>query len=324
MDPRRDRDLPVELAAAIRALRDERRAVILAHYYQLPDIQDVADLVGDSLQLARRAATTDAEVIAFCGVHFMAETALILAPGKVVVVPDLSAGCSLAESAPPDAFRAFLARYPDHLVVTYINSTAAVKALSDYCVTSANAVELVRSLPRDRGIVFAPDRYLGDYIIRQTGRDDIVLWDGTCEVHELFSGQAIEDLQAANPGIITLVHPECPEAVRHLADVIGSTQRLLDAVRAGAPDATYLVVTEPGIIHQMRKAAPGATFLAAPREVMGSEMGSCDACNICPHMKLNTLEKLYRCLRDLAPRLELDPELLVRARRPIDRMLAAG
>ncbi|TVR47460.1 MAG: quinolinate synthase NadA, partial [Planctomycetota bacterium] len=268
---------PVHLHAEIQRLKQERQAIILAHYYQHAEIQEVADYIGDSLQLARQAAETDAKVIVFCGVHFMAETAKILAPDRPVLLPDLEAGCSLATSAPAREFRAFVEAHPGHCVVTYVNSTAAVKALSDYCVTSSNAVEVVNSIPADQPIIFAPDRFLGDWVIQQTGRSNIVLWQGSCEVHEVFSEQRLIDLKAANPGAQVLVHPECPRAIRDHADVTGSTKRLLEAVRSGADDATYIVVTEPGIIHQMRKAAPGAQFLEAP--ALTSAQGSCTSCN---------------------------------------------
>ena len=297
--------------------------MILAHYYQASEVQDVADFIGDSLQLARRAAETTAEVIVFCGVHFMAETAKILSPQRLVLLPDLEAGCSLADSAPADAFARFVAAHPGHQVVTYVNSSAAVKALSDYCCTSSNAVQVVESIPRSTPIIFAPDRFLGDYVARKTGRD-LVLWEGSCEIHELFSAQAIADLKLANPGCITLVHPECPEAVRALGDVVGSTKALLEAVKTGPASGTYLVVTEPGIIHQMQKAQPGATFLMAPASVRGGAEGSCTSCNTCPHMRRNTLEKLWWCMHNRAPEIRLDPALIERARLPIERMLAIG
>jgi quinolinate synthase len=253
----------------------------------------------------------------------MAETAKILSPKRQVLLPDLAAGCSLADSAPADAFGRFVADHPGHTVVTYVNSSAAVKALSDYCVTSSNAVAVVESIPKDQPIIFAPDRFLGDYVRQKTGRD-LVLWDGACEIHELFSSQAIAELKQANPGCITLVHPECPAAVRDLGDVVGSTKALLEAVKNGPKHGTYLVVTEPGIIHQMRRYAPEARYLEAPAAAKGGADGSCSSCNTCPHMRLNTLEKLWRCLAEGAPEVTLDPALIERARRPIDRMLAIG
>jgi len=312
-----------ELVAEIQRLKREMNAVILAHYYQDDSIQDQADFIGDSLQLARQAATTSAEVIVFCGVHFMAETAKLLNPAKLVLLPDLLAGCSLSESCPADRFKAFVDARPGHVVITYVNSSAAVKALSDICCTSSNACAVVRSIPASTPIIFAPDQFLGDWVSRETGRP-LVLWQGSCEVHENFSQNAIVRLQGEHPGIITLVHPECPLAVRALADVVGSTSQLLDAVRTGKRDGSYLVVTEPGIIHQMRKAAPGATFVMAPAEVGGSQIGSCSHCNTCPHMRRNTLEKLYWCLRNRAPEVRIDPAIAERARLPIERMIAIG
>ncbi|MCS6970728.1 MAG: quinolinate synthase NadA [Planctomycetota bacterium] len=315
---------PVDLVAAIAELRRQRQAVIIAHYYQEAAIQDIADFVGDSLQMARWAAATAAPVIVVCGVHFMAETAKILAMDRIVVIPDREAGCSLADSAPAEAFRDFVAAHPGHRVVTYVNSSAAVKALSDICCTSSNAVAVVASIPRDQPVIFAPDRYLGDWVARQTGRP-LVLWQGSCEVHERFSAEALRGLQRQHPGAITLAHPECPAAVLALADVVGSTRRLLEAVAQGPERATWIVATEPGIVHQMRRVRPQGTFLLAPAEARNdSPQGGCSHCNECPHMKRHTLEKLWRCLRDLAPRIELDPELAARARLPIERMLAIG
>jgi quinolinate synthase len=341
----------VDLAPEIARLKRELDAVILAHYYQEGEIQDVADFIGDSLQLAREAAKASAKVIVFCGVHFMAETAKILSPGKLVLLPDLAAGCSLSDSAPAADFERFVKARPGHQVVTYVNSSAAVKALSDYCCTSSNAVAVVNSIPKDTPIIFAPDRFLGDYVARKTGRPGVlgaqplevkqvgasspqcppgsdkapmVLWEGSCEVHELFSGNAIAQLKQDHPGALTLVHPECPASVRALGDVVGSTKALLDAVRGGPEAGTYIVVTEPGIIHQMAKARPRATFIPAPAEIRGGEKGSCTSCNTCPHMKRNTLEKLYHCMKARGPEIRLDPALIARARLPIERMLAIG
>ncbi|MCK6488405.1 MAG: quinolinate synthase NadA [Planctomycetes bacterium] len=313
---------PVDLAAGIRDLKARLKAVILAHYYQEGEIQDIADFVGDSLQLAREAARSDAQVIVFCGVHFMAETAKILSPQRPVLLPDLAAGCSLADSAEPEAFRRFVAAHPGHTVVTYVNSSAAVKAMSDVCCTSSNAVQVVQSIPPGQGVVFAPDQYLGDWVARQTGRE-LVLWPGSCEIHEMFSAEAIAAMRRDHPGCIVLVHPECPAPVRAHADVVGSTKALLDAVKAGPEAATWLVVTEPGIIHAMRKARPRGTFLTAPAGVRG-EQGGCTSCNTCPHMRRNTLEKVWRCMAEQAPQVHLDPDLIARARRPIERMLAIG
>ena len=316
-------DLDVDLVPAIERLKREMNAVILAHYYQVGEIQDIADYIGDSLGLSRRAAESDAEVIVFCGVHFMAETAKILSPERTVLLPDENAGCSLAESMPIEEYKAFLAKHPDAIVVNYVNSTAAVKALTDYCVTSSNAVELVGKLPADRPIVFGPDKYLGDWVERETGRD-LILWDGTCMVHEIFSEQAIVELQQANPGCVTLVHPECPINIRALADVVGSTSVLLNAVSDGDPEGAYIVTTEPGILHQMKKAAPKATFIPAPAFIRGSEEGSCTSCNDCPHMKLNTLEKVYLCMKNRGPEITLPADIIERARVPIERMLEFG
>ena len=318
--PRRDPP-PADLAAAVRALCAERNAVIIAHYYQDGEIQDVADFVGDSLQMARFGADTKAATIVVCGVHFMAETAKILAMDRTVLLPDTAAGCSLAESAPEAEFRAFVQARPDHRVVTYVNSTAAVKALSDICCTSSNAVQVVQSIPREVPVIFGPDRFLGDWVSKQSGRE-LVLWQGTCEVHELFSAEAMLRQKQEHPGAITLVHPECPAAIIALADVVGSTKKLLEAVRTGPEAATWIVATEPGIIHQMRKARPQGTFLMAPAIVRGGPQGACSSCNECPHMKRNTLEKLWRCLRDGSPAISLDVALAARARLPIERMLA--
>jgi len=313
----------VDLVPEIERLKREMNAIILAHYYQVDEVQDVADFIGDSLDLSRRAADNDAEVIVFCGVHFMAETAKVLSPHKTMLLPDLAAGCSLAESAPADAFKAFVDAHPDHLVVNYVNTSAAVKALSDYCVTSSNAVQVVNSLPKDRKIIFGPDKYLGDWVRRESGRD-LLLWDGSCEVHEIFSEQALAEMKQEWPDAKVLVHPECPAPVRDLGHVIGSTKRLLEAVAWGPPHATYIVVTEPGIIHKMRQAAPHATFLMAPASLRGSKDGSCTSCNTCPHMKRNTLEKLYLCMKNRSPEIKLDADILRRARLPIERMLAVG
>ncbi len=313
----------VDLVPEIEKLKREMNAIILAHYYQIDEIQDVADFIGDSLDLSRKAADNDAEVIVFCGVHFMAETAKVLAPHKTVLLPDLAAGCSLAESAPPDEFKNFIDAHPDHLVVNYVNTSAAVKALTDYCVTSSNAVQVINSLPKDRKIIFGPDKYLGDWVRRETGRD-LLLWEGSCEVHEIFSEQAIAEMKQEWPEANVLVHPECPRAVRDLGDVIGSTKRLLEAVANGPSHATYIVVTEPGIIHKMRQAAPQATFLMAPAHVAGGKEGSCTSCNICPHMKRNTLEKLYLCMKNRSPEIELPDDIIQKARIPIERMIEIG
>ncbi len=303
---------PVDLEAAIRELKIARNAVILAHYYQDGEIQDLADFIGDSLQLARKAQETTENVICFAGVHFMAETAKILNPGRTVVLPDLEAGCSLADGCPIDRFRAWKARHPGAVVVSYVNCSAEVKAESDVIVTSSNAEKIVRALPADRPILFAPDKNLGRHVAKQTGRD-LILWPGSCIVHETFSERKLVALLTRHPEAKVLAHPECEPQVLAHAHFIGSTTALLEhAIRS--PERAFIVATEPGILHQMKKAAPEKTFLPAPPEA------NC-ACNECPHMKRNTLEKVYLCLRDLSPRVELDEELIARARRPIERML---
>jgi quinolinate synthase len=305
--------LPTDLEAAILHLKAQRNAVLLAHYYQESEIQDLADHVGDSLGLARAAQKTTADVIVFAGVHFMAEVAKILNPERVVVLPDLDAGCSLADGCPPEAFRRFLDQHPGHTVVSYINCSAAVKAMSDVICTSSNAVKIVEGLPKGRPIVFAPDKHLGRYVMNQTGRD-LVLWPGTCIVHETFSEKKIIELLLRHPGAELIAHPECEEPVLRHAAFVGSTTALLKYA-VSSPAQTLIVATEEGILHSMRRDAPGKTLIPAP-----PEDESC-ACNQCPHMRRNTLEKLYLCLRDLAPRLELDEALRLAAKRPIDRML---
>jgi quinolinate synthase len=304
---------PTDRLARIQALRQERRAVILAHYYQDPEIQDLADVIGDSLELSRRAAATDAEVIVFCGVHFMAETAKILNPGRTVVLPDLAAGCSLADACPAEDFARFRALHPDHFVVSYINCTAAVKAQSDLICTSSNAVDLVRQLPADRPILFAPDQNLGRWVQRQSGRE-LTLWPGSCIVHETFSEEALLRLRHAHRDAEVIAHPECQPHLLDHADFIGSTSALL-RYAASSSATTFLVLTEPGILHQMRRQLPGKTF----HEVPGADGCSCNAC---PYMRLNTLEKLEHCLETLSPAIELDEDLRLRALAPIERMLA--
>jgi quinolinate synthase len=299
--------------AEIGRLRRERNAVILAHYYQAPEIQDLADFVGDSLDLSRKAASTDADVIAFCGVRFMAETAKILSPDKIVVLPDMDAGCSLEDSCPPDAFRRFREAHPEHIALTYINCSAAVKALSDIIVTSSSAETILAQLPADQKIIFGPDKNLGGYLARKTGRD-MLLWPGVCIVHEAFSETELLKLKAGHPGAPVLAHPECPGHILDHADVVGSTKAILDFALA-SPSETMIVATEPHIIHQMEKAAPHKTFIGAP----GAD-GNCN-CNMCPYMALNTIEKLYLALRDLEPRVELDEALRLAAKKPLERML---
>jgi quinolinate synthase len=298
----------------IARLKKERNAVILAHYYQRPELQDLADFVGDSLDLSRKAAATDAKVIAFCGVRFMAETAKILSPEKIVILPDMDAGCSLEDSCPPDQFRAFREAHPDHIALTYINCSAEVKALSDIIVTSSSADIILSQIPPEQKIIFGPDRHLGGYLSRRSGRE-MLLWPGICIVHQAFSETELLKLMAEHPGAPVAAHPECPPQIVDHATLVGSTKAILDfALTSDAQ--TIIVATEPHIIHQMEKAAPHKTFIGAP----GGD-GNCN-CNMCPYMALNTLEKLYVALRDLEPRIELSTELMDRARVPLERMLA--
>jgi quinolinate synthase len=305
-------DPTLDLFHEIERLKKEKNAILLAHYYQEPDIQDVADYIGDSLGLAQKAQNTDADIIVFAGVHFMAETAKILNPNKKVLLPDLNAGCSLADSAPADQFRKFKEKYPDHIVISYINCTADIKALSDIIVTSSNAEKIVESVPPDQKIIFAPDKNLGAYLVKKTGRD-MVLWNGACMVHEIFSLEKITKLKTRHPNAKFIAHPECEEAVLRVADYIGSTTGLLKYTQQS--DATeFIVATETGILHQMQKASPNKTFIPAPPN------NSC-ACNDCPHMKLNTLEKLYLCMEYETPEIQMEEELRKAARKPIDRML---
>lgn len=302
----------LDLHAEIERLKQERNAILLAHYYQEPEIQDMADYIGDSLGLSRKAAETDADVIVFAGVHFMAETAKILNPHKTVLLPDLNAGCSLADSCPADAFAAFKAEHPGHIVVSYINCTAATKAQSDIICTSSNAEHIIRQIPKDQPIIFAPDRNLGRYLMKTTGRD-MVLWDGVCIVHETFSEQKLIRLKVRHPDAPVLAHPECEEAVLRHADFIGSTTNIL-RYASESPLASFIVATEEGILHQMRKANPNKTFIPAPPE------SGCN-CNQCPHMRLNTLEKLYLCLKHKQPEITMDETIRQRALLPIQRML---
>lgn len=306
---------PDEWAAEVRRRATERDAVILAHNYQLPAIQDVADHVGDSLALSRIAATAPQREIVFCGVHFMAETAKIVNPAKRVVMPDTDAGCSLADRCPPDVFAEWLKQYPGHVVVSYINTSAAVKALSDIICTSSNAARVVNSLPRDKPVVFAPDRHLGRWVEKETGRK-MVLWPGFCVVHEQFSARRLVKLQVAHPDAEVIAHPECEESVLDLADFIGSTARLIEHV-ALSPARAFIVATEMGILHQMQKVRPDATLIGAPPD------SGCQ-CATCPYMRLNTLEKLYLCLRDLAPEVTVPADVARRALVPLQRMLALG
>ena len=303
----------IDVRAEIERLRKERNAVILAHYYQKPEIQDLADFVGDSLELSRKAAATDADVIAFCGVKFMAETAKILSPEKIVVLPDMEAGCSLEDSCPPEKFKAFREAHPDHIALTYINCSTEVKALSDIIVTSSSAETILQQIPADQKIIFGPDRHLGGYLSRKFNRE-MLLWPGVCIVHEAFSETELLKLKQQYPGAPIAAHPECPPTIVDHADYVGSTSGILNYAKTMAGD-TLIVATEPHIIHQMEKALPDKTFIGAP----GAD-GNCN-CNICPYMALNTLEKLYLALRDLQPRIEIEETLRLDAKRSLDRML---
>ena len=305
-------DPSLDLFAEIEKLKKEKNAIVLAHYYQEPDIQDVADFIGDSLGLAQKAQSTDAEIIVFAGVHFMAETAKILNPHKKVLLPDLNAGCSLSDSAPPAMFKAFKDKHPDHIVITYINCSAGMKALSDIICTSSNAQAIVESLPADQKIIFAPDKNLGAWINKQTGRN-MVLWNGACMVHEIFSMEKIVKLKVRHPLAKVIAHPECEAPVLALADYIGSTTGILKyAEKSNAQE--FIVVTESGILHQMQKTSPHKTFIPAPPQ------NTC-ACNDCPYMKLNTLEKLYLCMKYELPEVTMDETLREAAKKPIERML---
>jgi quinolinate synthase len=310
MDLNLDPDL--DLFAAIERLKKEKNAVVLAHYYQEPDIQDVADYIGDSLGLAQQAEKTSADMIVFAGVHFMAETAKILNPSRKVVIPDLKAGCSLSDSCPPALFKKFKEQHPDHVVVSYINCSAGIKALSDVIVTSSNARIIVESFPKDQKIIFAPDKNLGAYINKVTGRN-MLLWNGACMVHEIFSLEKITRLKVRHPNAKLIAHPECEDPILRIADYIGSTTGLLKYTQTDLAQE-YIVATETGILHQMMKASPGKTFIPAPPN------NNC-ACNDCPHMKLNTLEKIYLCMEYEMPEITMEEELRLAAKKPMDRML---
>lgn len=307
-----DIDVNLDLFAEIEKLKKTKNAVILAHYYQEPDIQDVADFIGDSLGLAQQAEKTSADIIVFAGVHFMAETAKILNPEKKVLLPDLNAGCSLSDSAPPVLFKLFKDKHPDHLVITYINCSAGMKALSDIICTSSNAEKIIESLPKEQKIIFAPDKNLGAYLNKKTGRK-MVLWNGACMVHEIFSLEKITKLKIRHPKALVIAHPECEEPVLAVADYIGSTTGLLKFSQQ-SPRTEFIVATETGILHQMQKESPNKIFIPAPPN------NSC-ACNDCPHMKLNTLEKLYLCMEYELPEIKMEVGLRILAKKPIDRML---
>lgn len=303
----------LDLKEEILKLKKQLNAVLLAHYYQESEIQDIADFVGDSLELARKAKSTDSDVIVFAGVHFMAETAKILNPNKLVLIPDLEASCSLAEGCPADEFRKFREDHPEHIAITYINCTAEVKALSDIICTSSNAEKIISQIPQDKPILFSPDRNLGKYLIKKTGRE-VLLWDGSCIVHETFSEKKILELKVRYPEAKLIAHPECEEPVLMYADFIGSTSKLLKFVQDDSANS-YIVATETGIIHQMKKVCPEKTFIPAP-----PQDESC-SCNECPYMKLNTLEKVYLCMKNKSPEIILDEELRLKALKPIERML---
>lgn len=307
-----DVDPTLDLFQEIEKLKKAKNAIILAHYYQEPDIQDVADYIGDSLGLAQQAEKTNADIIVFAGVHFMAETAKILNPEKKVLLPDLKAGCSLADSAPPELFKRFKQKYPDHIVISYINCSAGIKALSDIICTSSNAAYIVESVPKDQPIIFAPDKNLGAWLIKKTGRD-MVLWNGACMVHEIFSLEKIIKLRIRHPNAKLIAHPECEESVLKLADFVGSTTGLLKYTEKEGQDE-FIVATETGILHQMQKSSPHKTFIPAPPN------NSC-ACNDCPHMKLNTLEKLYINMKYELPEILMDESIRLASKKPIDRML---
>lgn len=307
-----DIDPTLDLEAEIKKLKVEKNAIILAHYYQDSEIQDLADYIGDSLGLSQKAAETKADMIVFAGVHFMAETAKMLCPDKKVVLPDLKAGCSLADSCPPAIFKKFKEKYPDHVVVSYINCTAKLKTLTDICCTSSNAVAIIESIPKDKGIIFAPDKNLGAYLIKKTGRD-MVLWNGACMVHEIFSNEKITKLIHNHPDAKFIAHPECEAHILDKADFIGSTSQLLKYTKENAA-TEFIVATESGILHQMQLTSPDKIFIPAPPET------NC-ACNDCPHMKRNTLEKLYLAMKYELPEIILEDWVIEKGRASIDRML---
>lgn len=299
----------------INKLKQDMNAVILAHYYQDSDIQDIADFVGDSLDLSKKAANTDADYIVFCGVKFMAEAALILNPKKTVLLPDLNAGCSLESSCPPEEFKKFREKHPDHVAITYINCSAEIKALSDIIVTSSNAEKIINSIPQDKGILFAPDKHLGNFLMKKTGRE-MILWNGTCSVHENFSERELIRLKIMHPGAKIIAHPECPDNLLHYADHIGSTSSLLKYVENNKGE-DFIVLTEPGIIHQMYKISPGGNFYDVPSL---NESG-CTSCSTCPYMKLNTIEKLYLCMLNKEPQISINSDIMSKAKLSLDKML---
>ena len=305
----------MDLESEILQLKQELNAVILAHYYQDDDIQDIADFVGDSLDLSRKAQSTDADVIVFCGVKFMAEAAKILNPSKTVILPDMKAGCSLEDSCPPADFKKFRRSHPDHIALTYINCSAEVKALSDITVTSTNAPHILDQIPADQKIIFAPDRFLGGYLSRKTGRD-MLLWQGSCMVHERFSEKELVKLKERHKGAHVIAHPECPENLLNHADHVGSTSSLLNYT-AERPSEEFIVMTEPGIIHQMRKKSPDSEFHPVP----GALDEGCVSCNNCEYMKMNTMEKLRDCMKSMSPQIELPAQTIEMAAKPLNKML---
>lgn len=315
-------DPRLDLFAEIAKLKKERNALLLAHYYQDSDIQDIADFIGDSLELSRRARDAKSyDVICFCGVHFMAESAKCLAPDKIVVLPDMEAGCSLAEACPPEKLAAWKAAHPDHVIVAYINTSAATKALCDWICTSSNAEKVIQAIPKGKKILFVPDRHLGAWLIRRTGRE-MELWPGSCIVHETFSARKLAAMKERYPGALVVAHPECDESVLAVSDFVGSTSKLLGYV-VESPATTFIVATERGILHEMRKRAPGKILLEPPFEAgADAAKGACASCNECPHMKRNTLEKVYLALRDLQPRIEIAEDLRRRSLVPLERMLS--
>ncbi|NDF12520.1 MAG: quinolinate synthase NadA [Proteobacteria bacterium] len=313
-----ERDIPssLDLVSEIKRLRTEMNAVILAHYYQDGEIQDIADFVGDSLELSRKAAATDADVIVFCGVRFMADVAKILSPKKLVLLPDMNAGCSLEDSCKPEPFKKFREAHPDHTALTYINSSIEVKAHSDVIVTSANAEAIIRQIPESQPILFSPDKYLGAYLAKKTGRKNMLMWDGTCIVHEQFSEKALVQLIIRHPEAHVIAHPECPEFLLRHAEYIGSTSGIIKFAEE-RPGQSFIVLTEPGILHVMKKRSPGSTFYDVP----GTADAACANCNNCPFMKMNTLEKLYLCMVNRAPVIEVEEGIRLKAKQSLDRML---
>ena len=307
----------INFESEINRLKQENNAIILAHYYQEGDIQDIADFVGDSLDLSRKASNTDADVIVFCGVKFMAEVAKILNPTKKVIIPDMKAGCSLESSCQPHLFKKFINQHPDAIVISYINCSAEIKALSDIIVTSSNAENIINSIAKDQKIIFAPDKYLGSYLNKKTNRE-MILWNGSCMVHEQFSEKTVIQLKTRYPKAFTIAHPECPDHLLLHADHVGSTSSLLNYVKNNNEN-DFIILTEPGIIHQMKKFAPNSKFHTVNAI---SDEGACNHCNTCPYMRLNTIEKLYDSLNNLTPNIEVNPVIMNKAKNSLDKMLS--